>query len=72
MQLALHVKRPLEVSRERPDDFYHLYYDEMMADPFGQIRKIYKWLGDDLSPEAKALLDRDRLTWAARVLRRQR
>jgi hypothetical protein len=54
LQLALHVKRPLEVSRERPDAFYHLYYDEMMADPFGQIRKIYQWLGDELTPAAEA------------------
>jgi len=54
LQLALHALRPLEVSRERPDDFYHLYYDEMMADPFGQIRKIYSWLGDEFTPEAQS------------------
>jgi hypothetical protein len=54
LQLALHAQRPLEMSRERPDAFYHLYYDEMMADPFGQIRKIYSWLGDELTPAAEA------------------
>jgi hypothetical protein len=31
LQLALHAHRPLDVSRERPDDFYHLYYEDMMA-----------------------------------------
>jgi hypothetical protein len=54
LQLALHLTRPLEVSRERPDDFYHLYYEEMMADPIAQIRKIYAWLGDDYTPQAEA------------------
>jgi hypothetical protein len=54
LQLALHLTRPLEMSHERPDDFYHLYYDEMMADPIGQIRKIYAWLGDDYTREAEA------------------
>lgn len=53
-QLAFHLARPLEMSRERPDDFYNLYYDEMMADPIAQMRKIYAWLGDDYSPEAEA------------------
>ena len=54
LQLALHAQRPLEVSHERPDDFYHLYYDEMMADPISQMRKIYAWLGDDYTPDAEA------------------
>jgi hypothetical protein len=54
LQLALHVQRPLEVCRERPQDFHHLYYDEMMADPLGQIRKIYAWLGDEFTPQAEA------------------
>lgn len=53
-QLAFHLARPLEMSRERPGDFYNLYYDEMMADPIAQMRKIYAWLGDDYTPEAEA------------------
>ncbi len=53
-QLAFHIARPLEMSRERPDDFYNLYYDDMMADPIAQMRKIYAWLGDDYTPEAEA------------------
>jgi hypothetical protein len=54
LQLALHAKRPLEVSKERPDAFFHSYYDDMIADPLGQIRKIYKWLGDEFTPQAEA------------------
>lgn len=53
-QLAMHAARPLEVSQERPKDFYHLYYNEMTADPLGQMKKIYAWLGDDFTPQAEA------------------
>jgi hypothetical protein len=42
------------VSKERPDAFFHSYYDDMIADPLGQIRKIYKWLGDEFTPQAEA------------------
>lgn len=45
-QLALHLTRPLEVSRERPSDVYHLYYDELVADPLAQMKNVYAWLGD--------------------------
>ena len=47
IQLAFHAARPLAVSRERPDDVYHLYYDDLVADPLAQVRKIYRWLGDE-------------------------
>jgi hypothetical protein len=53
LQMALHVARPLEVSAERPDGIYHLYYDDLVADPLAQVRKIYRWLGDDWTPEAE-------------------
>lgn len=46
LQLALHLSRPLEMSQERPDDFYHLYYDDLVAEPLAQVRKIYTWLGE--------------------------
>ncbi|WP_334181790.1 sulfotransferase family protein [Novosphingobium sp.] len=45
LQLALHAARPLELSHERPDDIYHLYYDDMVADPIAQARRIHDWLG---------------------------
>jgi hypothetical protein len=54
MHLALHALRPLELSRERPDRFYHLYYDDMMADPFAQLRKIYRWLDFEWTEEGEA------------------
>lgn len=46
LQLALHLARPLEVSRERPDAIYHLYYDDLVAQPLEQMKKVYAWLGD--------------------------
>ena len=49
LQLALHLARPLEVSGERPNDFYHLYYDDLLADPITQMKRVYAWLGDEWS-----------------------
>jgi hypothetical protein len=53
LQLALHASRALEFSRERPEDVYHLYYEDLVADPMAQIKKIYGWLGDDWSDAAE-------------------
>lgn len=47
LQMAFHVMRPLQMSRERPDDIFHLYYDDLVADPLAQMRKVYRWLGDE-------------------------
>ncbi len=47
LQLALHLARPLDLSRERPDDIFNVYYDDLVADPLAQMRKIYRWLGDE-------------------------
>ena len=54
LQLALHASRALEFSRERPGDVYHLYYEDLVADPMAQIKKIYGWLGDDWSDAAES------------------
>jgi hypothetical protein len=54
MQMALHVARPLEVAAERPDDIYHLYYDDLVADPLAQMKRIYRWLGDDWTEAGEA------------------
>ena len=54
MQMALHVTRPLWVSRERPDAFYHLYYDDLVADPIAQMKKVYAWLGDEWTAAGEA------------------
>ena len=48
MQMALHVMRPLQMSRERPNDIYNLYYDDLLADPIAQMKKVYAWLGDSV------------------------
>lgn len=53
MQMALHVARPLAVSRDRPDDFYHLYYDDLVADPIANMKRIYAWLGDEWTDAAE-------------------
>lgn len=53
-QLSQHVRRPLEMARERPDDIYNLYYDDMMADPIAQMKKVYNWLGDEWTEAAEA------------------
>lgn len=52
LQLALHLARPLEMSAERPRDFYHLYYDDLVRDPLGQMKKVYAWLGDEWTDAA--------------------
>lgn len=54
LQLALHLSRPLELSRERPDAIYHAYYDDLVSDPLGQMQKIYSWLGDSWSTAAES------------------
>jgi hypothetical protein len=46
LQLAMHLARPLELCRERPADIHHLYYDDLIADPLAQMKKVYSWLGD--------------------------
>jgi hypothetical protein len=54
LQLALHLARPLELSAERPNDIFHCYYDDLLADPIAQMRKIYGWLGDAWTDSAQA------------------
>lgn len=54
LQFAFHLSRPLEVSQERPADFYHLYYDTLLADPMAEMRRVYDWLGDAWTGDAEA------------------
>jgi len=53
IQLGLHTRRPLELARERPNDIYNLYYDDLVANPLAQIKKVYGWLGWDWSDGAE-------------------
>jgi Sulfotransferase family len=56
-QLAEHVRRPMAVQDElQRDPFYHLYYNELVRDPLGQMRKLYTWLGESLRPQALAAM----------------
>jgi hypothetical protein len=54
LQLAMHLARPLEISRERPQDIYDLYYDDLVAAPLAQMKKIYAWLGDPWTETVEA------------------
>lgn len=54
LQLAFHLSRPLELSRERPQDIYHLYYDDLVKDPLAQMKQVYAWLGDAWTAPAAA------------------
>ena len=47
LQFSLHTRRPLAMARERPNDIYNLYYDDLIADPIIQMKKVYTWLGDE-------------------------
>ncbi len=58
LQLALHLRRPLEMAKERPDDFYHLYYDDMMRSPIDEMKKVYAWLGDEWTDAAESGMNR--------------
>jgi hypothetical protein len=54
LQLALHLVHPLQMSRERPEDMCDVYYDDLVADPLAQMKKIYAWLGDAWTDTAEA------------------
>jgi hypothetical protein len=53
LQLAMHLTRPLEMSAERPGDIYHMYYDDLLSDPLGQLKHVYRWLGDEWTSAAQ-------------------
>jgi hypothetical protein len=54
LQLACHLARPLEMSRDRPGDIYNLYYDDLIADPLAQMKQVYAWLGDPWTSAAES------------------
>ena len=54
LQLSLHLKRPLEMAKQRPNDIYNLYYDDLMQDPLKALRNVYDWLCDDWTSETEA------------------
>ncbi|MFI5047146.1 MAG: sulfotransferase family protein [Acidimicrobiia bacterium] len=51
-QMKAHVERPMRLrDRIGEDQFFDLYYSRVMRDPIGQMRELYEWAGEDLSPE---------------------
>jgi hypothetical protein len=54
LQLALHVRRPLELAAEQPGSIYNLYYDDLMADPLHEMKNVYAWLGDPWTDAAES------------------
>jgi hypothetical protein len=56
LQLAMHAARPLEFSKENPGAIYDFYYDDMVSDPIGAVKKVYAWLGDEWTNEGEAAM----------------
>lgn len=53
-QLSDHVRRPMAVRAERSDEFiYDIHYNDVVADPIGEMRRLYAWLGDEFTDEVK-------------------
>lgn len=53
-QLHEHVRRPMAAQdRRETDPFFHLFYSDMVRDPINQMRKLFAWLGDELTGEAE-------------------
>jgi hypothetical protein len=59
-QLQEHVRRTSAV-RERigADRFFDLHYADLMRDPVAQMRSLYAWAGDELTPA----VERSMLEW---------
>ena len=61
-QLQAHVDRPIRlIERQGADPFFHLHYVDLMRDPIGQMRALYAWAGDELTPEVETAMR----TWLA-------
>lgn len=50
----LHLARPQEVDAKDPGRIYHLHYAVLVNDPIGELRRLYGWLGEDLSDRASS------------------
>jgi hypothetical protein len=62
-QMRAHVDRPLAARRRIGDDrFFDLHYADLLRDPIGQMRALYEWAGDDLTPD----VEKDMLAWLDR------
>lgn len=53
-QVREHVERPQRTrARIGAHRMFDLHYTELMRDPIGQMRALYEWAGDDLTPEVE-------------------
>lgn len=50
----LHLTRPQEVDERDSGRIYHLHYASLVHDPITELRRLYRWLGEDLSDEASS------------------
>ena len=53
-QISEHVVRMMaaeDAGLIHPGNCYHLFYDRGVADPIGEMRRIYDWLGDAFTPD---------------------
>jgi hypothetical protein len=60
-QISQHVVRMMKAEDQgllHSGNTYHLFYHEMLADPIGEMRRIYSWLGDEFSPDIEARMER--------------
>ena len=53
-QLRASVERPHRmIEKIGNEQFFHLRYADVMRDPIGQMRALYRWAGDDLSEQTE-------------------
>lgn len=54
-QLRAHVERPLRSRARIGDDrFYDLHYVSLLSDPVAEMRALYEWAGDPLTPAVES------------------
>lgn len=61
VQFCEHLNRPM-AARARRGRFHDIYYSALVDDPMAEIRGLYAWLGDELTPEAEEAMR----AWLAR------
>jgi hypothetical protein len=57
-QIAAHVYRMMAYRDAHPETPFHdLHYQDFRPDPIGAVRRVYEFLGDDLTPEVERKMD---------------
>lgn len=58
-QMQAHVDRALRARAQIGDErFYDLHYANFLRDPIGEMRKLYQWAGDKLTPGVEVRMNR--------------